>query len=340
MEIRRSLLSSRADRFEELPVPCDRPKDILDGMDIKPICDRLRRPVPEGPDCREDLLVNLKFAVKTEAGLNPTYLGVLIAGRDFSEVPGFGRFGVRMTHYDGTSKLKARKEKFYCRGFSLIFDELMTDLAGWLPETEVIDRATRKRLPLYPEIALRELLANAVIHRDYTRTDGFVNVELYENRIEISNPGSLLPEIAVDRLIDQQPRARNEVLASIMRELGFCEERGSGIDRAAFALEQEHLPAIEFINLPDSFRAVLYAPESYKSMSWEERLRTVYQHACLHYVMRKPVTNATLRERLNVDIHRSQLISLLIRRAIRLNHIKAADPHVSPRYIRYVPYWA
>jgi predicted HTH transcriptional regulator len=146
--------------------------------------------------------------------------------------------------------------------------------------------------------------------------------------------------MAVDRLIDQQPRARNEILAAMMRELGFCEERGSGIDKAAFALEVYGLPAVHFINNPDSFRAILYSPRAYKAMENEERLRTAYQHTCLHYVMGQKVTNASLRVRLKLAEKQSQLVSALIRKAIEANLIKVANPGASPRYIHYVPYWA
>lgn len=165
-------------------------------------------------------------------------------------------------------------------------------------------------------------------------------MEIFDDRIEITNPGSLLPDMAVDRLIDQQPRARNEILAALMRELGFCEERGSGIDKAAFSLEVYGLPAVHFINNPDSFRAILYSPKPYKAMANEERLRTAYQHTCLHYVMGQKATNASLRTRVKLAEKQAQLVSALIRKAIEVRIIKVANPGASPRYIHYIPYWA
>jgi len=105
-------------------------------------------------------------------------------------------------------------------------------------------------------------------------------------------------------------------------------------------LEAYRLPAVHFINNPDSFRAIIYAPKTYKAMENEERLRTAYQHTCLHYVMAQKVTNASLRDRLKLALKQSQLVSALIRRAIDAKLIKAANPGSSPRYIHYVPYWA
>ena len=339
-EIRAALLQSRIYRFEELVISSADSAKIFDEIDIVPVCQRLKIPFSGDEERRQEIMVNLKFAAKIATGLLPTYLGLLIAGKDFKRVPGSEHYGIRLTRYKGNARLEAEHDKFYQSGFVHFFDQLIDDLVALIPKSEVIEKATRKQVPLYPEIALRELIANAVIHRDYARTDSYVQVEIFDNRIEITNPGSLLPDMEVNRLIDQQPRARNEVLAARMRELGFCEERGSGIDKAAFSLEVYGLPAVHFINKVDSFQAILYAPKSYKAMGQEERTRTAYQHTCLHYVMGNTVTNASLRHRLKLSEKQSQLVSLLIRKTIEAGLIKIANPRASPRYVHYVPYWA
>src|SRR3989344_16613 len=339
-EMRAALLQSRIYRFEELVISSADSAKILGEIDIVPVCQRLKIPFSGDEERRQEIMVNLKFAAKTTTGLLPMYLGLLVAGKDFKHVPGAEHYGVRLTKYRGNARLEAEHDKFYQSGFVHFFDQLIDDIVSLIPKSEVIEKATRKQVPLYPEIALRELIANAVIHRDYARTDSYVQVEIFDNRIEITNPGSLLPDMEINRLIDQQPRARNEVLAARMRELGFCEERGSGIDKVALFLEVYGLPAVHFINKVDSFQAILYAPKSYKSMGQEERIRTAYQHACLHYVMGNTVTNASLRQRLKLAEKQSQLVSILIRNTLKVNLIKIANPGASPRYIHYVPYWA
>ena len=339
-EIRTALLQSRTIRFEELTISSQESDKILGGIDIAPVCQRLKLPFSGEPERRAEILVNLKFAARTATELLPTYLGILVAGKDFKTIQGCEHYGIRLTRYKGAARLEAEHDKFYLTGYVHSFDQLIDDIVALIPKSEVIEKATRKQVPVYPEIALRELIANAVIHRDYSRTDSFVQVEIFDDRIEITNPGSLLPDIAVDRLIDQQPRARNEVLAALMREIGFCEERGSGIDKVAFSLEVYGLPAVHFINNSDSFRAILYLPKPYKAMENAERLRTAYQHTCLHYVMGQKVTNASLRVRLKLAEKQSQLVSALIRKTIEAQMIKIANPGASPRYIHYVPYWA
>ncbi len=339
-EVRAALLQSRIYRFEELIISSADSAKILQEIDIGPVCQRLKIPFSGDEERRQEVMVNLKFAAKTATGLLPTYLGLLICGKDFKQVSGAEHYGIRLTKYRGNARLEAEHDKFYQLGFVHFFDQLIDDIVALIPKSEVIEKATRKLVPLYPEIALRELIANAVIHRDYTRTDSYVQVEIFDHRIEITNPGSLLPDMEINRLIDQQPRARNEVLAARMRELGFCEERGSGIDKVALSLEIYGLPAVHFINKIDSFQAILYAPKPYKEMGQDERVRTVYQHTCLHYVMANTVTNASLRDRLKLSKKQSQLVSLLIRKTIEAGLIRIANPGASPRYIHYVPYWA
>jgi len=88
----------------------------------------------------------------------------------------------------------------------------------------VIEQALRREVKMFPEIALRELLANALIHQDFGETGASVMVDLYDDRIEISNPDK--PFIPADRFIDEY-RSRNERLTDIMRRPGICEEKGS-----------------------------------------------------------------------------------------------------------------
>lgn len=339
-DLRTVLRSTRIQRLEETPLHYPGAETLLERMRLEEVAQRLKIPLPEDPVRRQDLLVDLGFAVPSQGRLLPTHLGLLIAASDFSDVPGFEHFGLRITRYRGSGRLLADKDVFLSSGFIESLDRAVSEVVGLLPSSEVIERATRRQVPLYPQLTLREIIANAVIHRDYNRADSHVRIEIFDDRLEITNPGSLLPGMDVQRLLDQEPRARNEVLADKMRRLGFCEERGSGIDRAVFEVEVYGLPAVEFQDKPDSFKVILYAPRPYARMDWAGRMRTVYQHTCLHHVLGKDVTNASLRERLHLKKAQSQLVSILIRRTISAGQIKRADPKTSPRYMRYLPYWA
>ena len=93
----------------------------------------------------------------------------------------------------------------------------------------------------FPEIAIREPVANALIHQDFLATGVIPMVEIFPGRIEITNPGH--PLVDTQRFLDSPPRSRNEVLASLMRRFRICEEPGSGIDRVVAEIERYHLPA-------------------------------------------------------------------------------------------------
>lgn len=130
---------------------------------------------------------------------------------------------------------------------------------------------------MYPKIAVRELVANALIHQDFTISGTSSMVEIFANRVEISNPG--LPLIDTLRFIDETPRSRNEILAKLIRRLNLCEERGTGIDKVIFQIELFQLPAPDFRKTNQSTLAILYGSKNLKEMDSKERTRATYS-AC------------------------------------------------------------
>lgn len=117
---------------------------------------------------------------------------------------------------------------------------------------------------MYPPLAIRELVANALIHQDFNLTGTGPMIEIFSDRIEITNPG--VPLIDTLRFIDEPPISRNEILASLMRRLNICEERGSGIDKVIFQVEMFQLPAPDFQVTSNHTKAILYAPKDLAGM--------------------------------------------------------------------------
>ena len=89
-------------------------------------------------------------------------------------------------------------------------------------------------------------------------------VEIFDDRMEITNPG--VPLVDASRILDSPPRSRNERLASLMRRMGICEERGSGVDKVVFQAEFYQLPAPAFEVSGDSTRSNLFAPRTLTKM--------------------------------------------------------------------------
>ncbi|MFQ5596708.1 MAG: ATP-binding protein [bacterium] len=196
----------------------------------------------------------------------------------------------------------------------------------------------RKTVPMFPELAVRELVANALIHQDLFVTGAAPMVEIFDDRIEITNPGE--PLVDTERFVDTPPKSRNEVLASLMRRFRICEERDSGIDKVIFQIELFQLPAPLF-EAPEGFtQVVLFAHRPLAEMDKSDRVRACYLHACLKWVMRNYLTNASLRERFGIDEKNKAAVSRYIREAVEAGMIKPFDDTAARKMMKYVPYWA
>ena len=202
----------------------------------------------------------------------------------------------------------------------------------------VIDGALREKRSAYPILAIREAVANALIHQDFSISGTGPVVEIFSNRIEITNSGT--PLVDIRRIVDNPPRSRNEKLASLMRRLRMCEELGTGWDKIVITCELQQLPAPKIELFEDSTRVTLYAEKDFSSLSMEERLWACYLHACVKQVQGEQLTNSSLRNRFGLEESSSGTISRLIKEAVSANLIKPLDATTAPRYMKYIPSWA
>ena len=163
-------------------------------------------------------------------------------------------------------------------------------------------------------------------------------IEVFSNRLEITNPG--VPLVKTERFLDTPPRSRNETLASFMRRVGICEERGSGIDKVVFETGFYQLPAPSFETPEGATRVVLFAHKDFKEMDRADRVRACYLHACLRFVQRNPMTNSSLRERFGIEERNAAIASRIIRETMDDDLIRPYDPNQGKKYARYVPFWA
>ena len=133
------------------------------------------------------------------------------------------------------------------------------------------------------QLVLRELIANALIHQDFTVRGAGPMIEIFDDRIEISNPGKLLPSKRIERLIRTTPESRNEILASAFRRYGICEERGSGFEKAVSAIELYGLPPLKFEELENSFRVTMYSPKPFAKLTLQERVEACYNNTSMKF---------------------------------------------------------
>ena len=265
-------------------------------------------------------------------------LCALLLAKRLQDFPDISRKAPRVVVYTGNSKLETKLDQPGTRGYAVGFRELVHFVMSQLPQNEVIEDALRKEVKLVPEITVRELVANALIHQDFRVVGASVMVEIYSDRVEISNPGD--PIVPVDRLIDGY-QSRNERLADLMRRFAICEEKGSGVDKVIQAVEIHQLPAPDFRAGFKRFSVVLLAPRSFEAMDRNDRIRACYQHCCLCYVLHGKMTNQTLRERFKLPEEKNVLASQTITATLESGKIKVADTaQTSTRYRSYIPFWA
>jgi len=313
--------------------------DVLALLDYGQYFRLTNQPIP---DNRAGILERLEFerAIVRDVGerWNVTNLGaILFATRlsDFS--PSLARKAVRFTAYAGRNRAAMVTHRFDgCSGYAVGFTRLLSYLHDLMPKNEHIGIALREAHPLFPEVAIRELTANALIHQDMTVTGAGPQIELFEDRVEISNPGA--PLVKPDRMIDLPPRSRNECLAALMRRMGICEEQGSGLDKVVKAVEVFQLPPPLFRAEANSTQAVLYGPRSLAEMTPDERVRACYFHAVLRFLSGDKMKNSTLCERLGIAPKNAAQATTVINRTLEAGLIRAADP-AHPR-AGYVPHWA
>ena len=159
----------------------------------------------------------------------------MLFATSLSSFPGLQRKAMRVIQYRGDGRTETYKEQEGGRGYATGFEGLISYINELLPSNEVIGQALRRTVPMFPELAVRELVANALIHQDFSVTGAGPMVEIFDSRIEITNPGE--PLVDTQRFLDMPPQSRNETLASLTRRFGICEERGSGIDKVVAQIE-------------------------------------------------------------------------------------------------------
>lgn len=313
--------------------------DVLKLLAYPSYFDLLERPLPADRNAilqalRADDLIRPSDA----GGWDITNLGAILFAKDLNDFPRLTRKAVRVVQYRNSSRVDTVKEQVGSKGYAAGFEGLIAYLNGLLPSNEVISQAIRRTVPVFPELAVRELVANALIHQDLAISGTGPMIELFEDRIEITNPGA--PLVDTERFVDSPPRSRNEALASLMRQMGICEERGSGWDKvvAQTELYQLRAPLAEVIG--ESTRVTLLSPRPLGEMDKDERVNAVYWHSVLRYVNRQPLTNTSVRERFKIEPQNSATASRLIREAVEAGRIIPYDSGAAPKLMKYQPFWA
>lgn len=314
-------------------------EEVLLNLDYPAYFHLLGIPLPDGRTNILERLEQDQIVSRCETGgFNITNLGAILFARNLDDFPKLRRKAMRVIQYNGPGRTSTAKEKEGRKGYAAGFEGLIDYINSILPVHEVIEPALRKEIKAFPETAVRELVANAIIHQDFLITGAGPMIEIFDDRIEITNPGE--PLVDVQRFLDSPPLSRNEKLASLMRRFRICEERGSGIAKVVEQVEYHHLPAPLFETPPNFTRSVLYSHKPLSDMRKADRIRACYLHACLRYVTGSALTNSSLRQRFGIEEKNKASVSRYIRESIKANMIKPLDAEAAPKLMKYIPFWA
>ena len=203
--------------------------EVLRLLDYPAYFDLLERPLPSDRNAilaalGEDRLIRRRHSDSWDI----LHLGAILFAKRLDAFHALRRKAVRVIQYRGAGRTETLREQEGGKGYASGFEGLVGYINGLLPANEVIEQALRRTVPMFPELAVRELVANALIHQDLFVSGAGPMVEIFDDRIEITNPGE--PLVDTRRFVDTPPKSRNEALASLMRRFRICEERGSGID--------------------------------------------------------------------------------------------------------------
>jgi len=310
--------------------------DIFKFLSTESYFDLMKIPYPSSQQGVIDKFIEDGLIIKNNF-YSITKLGAILFAKNLREFESIERKSVRVIVYKGKGKVETERELIGNKGYALNFEELVNWINSQLPANEEIGKAFRKETRMYPEVAIRELTANALIHQDFSEK-GSPMIEIFSDRIELSNPGT--PLVTPERFIDSYV-SRNEKLADLMRRMGFCEEKGSGLDKVVSYNELFQLPPINVTANEYRTCVTMYSYKTLNNLDKNEKIRACYQHACLKYVSNEKMTNQSLRQRFNIENQNAAIASRMIKDALEEGKIKEDNPtNKSRKFASYVPFWA
>ncbi|HEV8635756.1 MAG TPA: ATP-binding protein [Chloroflexota bacterium] len=174
----------------------------------------------------EELDGALGLTRRVDDAAEPTVAGLLLLGSETALREHLPTHEVAFQDLAGT---QVRANEFYRRPLLWVIEEVMRHVGARNREEELLVGPYRVPVPAYDPGAVREALANAITHRDYTQL-GAVHVRWLGDAVEVSNPGGFPEGVSVRNLLVTEPRPRNPLLADALKRIGLVERTGRGVD--------------------------------------------------------------------------------------------------------------
>jgi len=232
---------------------------VTEYLDCQAYFTLMKLPLPSSRKGIVEKMADENFISEMDNGnYAVTNMGALLFAKDLNQFQHLKRKAVRAIKYNGAGRTNAIREEVFAQGYATAFENICRYIMSLIPQNEEITGTYRREHVMFPEKAVREMVGNVIIHQDLMVRGQDPMLEIFDTRIEASNPGSLL--VDMDRIIDTAPHSRNEAMASFLRIIHICEERGSGFDRMEESLRDLKMPSPKVESGDDFVRTKPWCP--------------------------------------------------------------------------------
>lgn len=203
----------------------------------------------------------------------PTVGGMLLFGANRLDV--LPDSVVRCARFAGTKKEKIIDQQLIEVTLPFAIDEAIRFIERNTRLEGRFGRTVREDIPEYPTFAIREGVINALLHADYSMKGSHVQIAIFDNRIEITNPGGLPFGQTLQKALAGFSRLRNRVIGRVLRELNLIEQWGSGLQRILAVCHRQGLQKPEIEEINNHFRLTIFSTQIRKIIlrPWEQILK-------------------------------------------------------------------
>jgi ATP-dependent DNA helicase RecG len=265
-ELRRRRMNIGFDEIEVLEATVDE----LDRENIELYLNKREkaRDIPRAePDTA--FLQKIKAIRQHNGTIHPTVAGILLfSNQPEHHIPGAV---IRCARFMGNDMDEFIDQRIITGSLFTQAEETIAFFKKNIKRSAKIEGLYRTEEYEYPEKAIREALVNALCHRDYSRRGADIKFAIFDNRLEITSPGGLPPNVAIEDLGTGVSELRNKIIGKILNEAGLIEGYGTGILRIRKYFEEKGLVQPEFRDNNGFFKAIFYSPkiEEAKISEWE-----------------------------------------------------------------------
>jgi len=266
------------------------------------------------PKAEFDLLSKWHILKRNNGDYLPTVLSVVLFGKE--SLNEFDFMNIRLTRFNGLDYSDISETKEFSIPLILAIDEIISEMKRLVKRTSGLEGARRVEKTIIPDFALREVLVNAIVHRDYSITGSSIKINIFDDRMEVISPGVLFGNLDISDLGKGVSESRNRRMVRIFRKMGFMEELGTGISRIYRLYQESHLKTPQFIEQGQFFVTILPQIEQSSDLS-----SSIYELVKTH----REITVQDVAKKLTVHKNTAlKYLSLLIkeRRIIRVGRGK------------------